>query len=126
MTIDDKHMVGFEKEALLRQIYSNPLIHDRFPQWCDFIEMAKIMNPDLSKGAFEPRPCRRKLRYIGYDSWSESERLMLMQEDGDDFFVYGESSDSITFNGATYTVEGRERRIGSAYFEIVEDSMGIS
>lgn len=40
-------------------------------------------------GAFERKPCRRKLQYIGYDSWPEPTRSE-MNAEGHGCFVPGE------------------------------------
>ncbi|MFC1885582.1 hypothetical protein ACFLZM_00780 [Thermodesulfobacteriota bacterium] len=68
--------------------------------------------PDFLEGLFEPRPCVRKLKYVGCGC-----------NLSDEFFEIGKIYESIDFNGATYTLKGYgdgKRRIGSAYFEWVE------
>jgi len=47
------------------------------------MEVAKLINPELCEGAFERRPCRRKLRYIGYDNWPEPTRSEMNAEGHD-------------------------------------------
>jgi hypothetical protein len=75
-------------------------------------------------GAFERRPCRRKLQYIGYDGWPEPTRSE-MNAEGHGYFVPGEIYHSYDFNGSTYSIEGYTdvggKVIGYAYFNWVDD-----
>jgi len=120
------HDEGFEKEAKLRSIHAQVLeIQEALYQWKKFMDVAKLINPELCEGAFERRPCRRKLRYIGYDNWPEPTRSE-MNAEGHDHFAHGEIYYSTDFNGATYSIEGcsennNERVIGFAYFKWVID-----
>ncbi|MFH1321831.1 MAG: hypothetical protein ABII90_14420, partial [Bacteroidota bacterium] len=58
---------------------------------------------------YQEKECVRKLRFIG---------------DGNEFFKHGQIYTSKYFNGATYSFEGYERRIGLVYFDVVEDEHG--
>lgn len=106
------HSRGFEQEKLLHDLHGR--ISHLLYQWRDFFEVAKVLNPQLCTGAFERRPCRRALRYLGC-TWADD------VADEDDFLKRGRIYYSIDFNGATYTLEGRERTIGYAYFEVVQE-----
>ena len=77
-------------------------------------------------GASERRPCRRTLRYIGFDGWPEPTRSE-MNAKGHGNFVRGEIYHSCDFNGATYSIEGYTdaggKVIGCAYFKWVDDEV---
>ena len=74
--------------------------------------------------AFERRPCRRRLQYIGYGGWPEPTRSE-MNAEGHGYFVPGEIYQSCDFNGSTYSIEGYTdvvgKVIGYAYFKWVDD-----
>jgi len=74
--------------------------------------------------AFERRPCRRRLQYIGYDGWPEPTRSEMNAEEHG-YFVPGEIYQSYDFNGSTYSIEGYTdvggKVIGYAYFNWVDD-----
>lgn len=113
------HMVGFENEARLHEIFCLPQIRNKYEKWNDFIEAAQIINPSLCKNAFEPRSCKRTLRYIGYDHWDEETRLEMEKSPNNDF-IYGHIYHSLEFNGAVYKIEENLKTIGMVYFEIIE------
>lgn len=125
MTICD-HDEGFEKEAKLRSIHAQVLeIQEALYKWKKFMEVARLINPELCEGAFARRQCVRKLRYIGYDNWPEPTRSE-MNAEGHDHFAHGEIYYSKDFNGATYSIEGyseknKGRVIGCAFFEWIVD-----
>lgn len=122
MTIGD-HDEGFEKEARLREMHNQASqIQDALYKWGKFMEISRILNPELCEGAFSRRPCRRKLRYIGYDNWPEPTKSE-MNAEGHDHFAHGEIYHSTDFNGATYGIKGysNERKIGCAFFEWLVD-----
>ncbi len=108
--VDINHSKGFEREAKLSEIYMKVRgVNKSLSKWNDFIDVARIINPELCEAAFVTRPCIRKLRYIG---------------EGHKYFVPGTIYQSIGFSGATYSIEGYSdvnggRVIGSAYFEVV-------
>lgn len=117
------HEEGFKKEEKLRDIHSAVTeINEHLYQWRDFMSVAELINPELCAGAYERRPCRRKLRYIGGDKWPEPQRSEINAE-GDPHFVHGGIYYSVDFNGATYSIEGyrsdtdKPRFIGLVYFE---------
>jgi len=56
------------------------------------------------------RTCKRQLRYLGCHWYPEEEK-------GHPFFKVGQLYASKTFNGATYTINDYDGRIGCAYFE---------
>lgn len=111
----DKHMEGFEKEATLARMHSHPGVSKRLYKRGDFMAVARVLNPDLCKGAFERRPCERTLRYIGYDNFEEPCRSKEPTEP----YVYGNIYHSTDFNGGTYTIKETGRVTGMAYFEVV-------
>ena len=106
------HSRGFEKEKRLHELHAE--VSNLLYQWRDFWEVAKVLNPELCECAFERRPCRRALRYLGC-TWADD------VPDEDVFFKRGMIYYSIDFNGATYTIEGRGRIIGYAYFEVLQE-----
>jgi len=112
----DKHMKGFEKEARLCKMWAHPEVSRRLYMFEDFMVVARVINPELCEGAFERRPCRRRLRYIEFGNWDEPTRLEMRAERTNEGYVYGDIYHSIDFNGATYTIEGTGDIIGSAYF----------
>lgn len=122
----DNQSEGFEKEAELKQIWGRVRnIHKELYMFGAFMDVARIINPKLCEGAFEHRPCRRRLRYIGFDSWPEPHKSERNTE-GHTYFEYGKIYNSVQFNGATYTIEGyqdgiRNKFIGCTYFEWLKD-----
>ena len=115
---DCDHYEGFEKEAKFSMIAGQascdcPVLKRRTVR-----RIIAHVAPDFLEGLFEIRPCRRKLRYIG----CRCEEIECSH--GEPFFEIGEIYESISFNGATYSIEvycEGERRIGSAYFEWIKD-----
>lgn len=102
-TVTNGHEKGFEREATLMSLHSQ--VTEYLYKWKDFMTVARILNPELSANAFDRKPCKRKLLYIG---------------DLHDFFIKDKVYESITFNGATYTIEGYEdgaSTIGCAHFQ---------
>ncbi len=123
------HDDGFEKETRLKEIWLKVRdVNQNLYQWSDVMAVARLKQPELCEGfdgddgAFERRPCKRMLRYIGYDSWPEPDRTELNAEK-DTFFVHGEIYTSTSFNGATYSVDEYSKLIGCAYFEWVQDEV---
>ena len=120
------HDEGFEKEARLREIFSQVQeVQEALYMWKKFMEVARLINPELCEGAYVRRPCRRRLRYIGYDSWPEPTRSE-MNEEGHNYFVHCGIYYSTDFNGATYSIEGWSesesgRVTGCVYFEWIKD-----
>ena len=112
----DKHMKGFEKEDALRKMHGDPEVRARLYQRKDFMTVARVINPSLCEGAFERRPCERKLRYIGHDNFDEPFR----SEKPTGPLIYGNIYHSIDFNGGTYTIKETGDCIGAAYFEVVD------
>lgn len=108
----DAHMVGFEREAKLKEAWVKVRsFQTALYKWKDFMNVVKVLNPDLSEGAFNRRACKRKLRYIGHND-PENYPLSL---------IVGAVYESTTFNGATYTIvneQGEEQVTGCAYFEV--------
>lgn len=101
------HLLGFEKEARLSEIFSEINQAGISLQWKQFKQIAEMLSPELVNGAFERRSCARKLKYIS--------------EDESSFFEKGKIYNSIDFNGATYSMENYERKIGYVYFELIND-----
>lgn len=119
--LDNDHMRGFEKESLLRSLWSHPEVFSRLYMWKDFRAVAEVINPELCEGAFLRRPCRRWLRYLGQAVVHGEQEV---EESGP--FKVGEIYLSVDFNGGAYTIEGYERPIGYAYWEIVDDQRSDS
>ena len=116
MSQADKHMVGFEKEEMLKEMFVHPDVREHIHKWKDFLSVAKVINPELTNGAFMRRPCRRTLRYIGHVSFEEPYR----SESSDTPYACGNIYHSVDFNGATYTIEETGKVIGKTYFEVVD------
>lgn len=101
----DRHYESFEKEAKLMRLHSQVISY--LYKWKDFMAVARALNPDLCTDAFERKPCKRRLTYIG---------------EAHEFFINGNVYDSLTFNGATYTIDGYgngESTIGCVHFQRV-------
>lgn len=118
------HDEGFEREVKLKQLYIKAReAQEALYQWADFMEVARLVNPELCDGVFERRPCIRRLRYIGYDNWPEPIRSEL-NADAHTYFIHGEIYYSTDFNGATYSIKGYSdsgKVIGCSYFEWITD-----
>jgi hypothetical protein len=104
--IDNGHLVGFEKEDRLTNIFGKVNETIIGLQWKQFMEIANLLSPEIVIGAFERRACKRELMYIG--------------EEDVPFFKRGEIYKSTDFNGATYSIAGYEKFIGLVYFECVD------
>ena len=113
---DAKHMEGFEKEAALREMHGNPKVRELLYQRADFMAVVKVVNPRLYEGAFKRRPCKRTLRYIGYDNFDEPAR----SEEPTEPYIYGEIYHSLSFNGATYEIKETGLTTGMVFFEVVD------
>lgn len=111
----DPHMVGFEKEMLFRQAFSEcRKAHDTFKAKT-LKEALRIVSPEFMEGLFEPRPCIRQLKFIGNDNWEKD----APPDDFHLFFTYGKVYESIDFNGGTYRIMGYDDgRMGAGYFEV--------
>lgn len=116
MSDNEKHMEGYEKEDALNEMHRNPEVRERLYKWKDFMAVVKVVNPSLCEGAFQRRPCERKLRYIGNDNFEEPFR----SEKPTGPYIYGNIYNSIDFNGGTYTIKETGDVIGAAYFEVVD------
>lgn len=108
------HYEGFERERkfhlILQQAVADcPVIKARTVK-----RIIAMVAPEFLEGLFEPRPCRRWLRYVGCGC-EDPECLH-----GPSFFKVGQEYESIDFTGATYTIAGcppEVGRVGAAYFE---------
>jgi len=106
-----KHTDSFEKEADYHRIMAEALedcpgLKDRTIK-----RIISRVNPGFLEGLFEDRPCIRTLKYIGYAEFDCEEN------DEHEFFNVDHIYQSVSFNGATYTIEGYPKRIGYVYFE---------
>lgn len=128
----NKHTENFsETEAWMRQFTEvRQALHDEHGYNLSFDVFHKFSKTLVSERAAKmlPRvPCKRKLKYIGYDRWDEPDRSELNSSE-DDFFEYGKIYYSIDFNGATYSIEGYSANndgkvIGCAFFEWIRDDV---
>lgn len=111
------HYEGFEKERKFHMILDQALCDCSVLKARTVKRIIAHIAPEFVDGLFEPRPCVRKLKYIGCGCEEQ------VCPHGDEFFKHGEVYESTDFNGATYTIKGYEdgkRRIGSAYFEWIK------
>ena len=117
---DQDHYEGFEKEGkfflILAQAVSDcPVLKARTVK-----RIIAHIDPDFTEDLFAVRPCVRKLRYIGCGCVESP-----CPHDSHYSFKDGEIYTSIDFNGGPNTKEGYgdvEKRIGSAYFELIKES----
>lgn len=108
------HMIGFEREELFHKALAECCkANDKFKAKT-LVAVLNIICPGFMDGLFEIRPCIRKLRFIGYDNWGDD----APPYDFDQFYKYGEVYESVDFDGGTYRINGIDRRIGLAYFEV--------
>lgn len=124
------HDEGFEETAEFKKLFHEMhrvlLTEDVFfLPYHIFQKIAGILAPQICTNVNIRKPCRRKLRYIAYDSWPEPIRSELNAR-GSDYFEYGEIYISTDFNGATYSIEGysdgiKRKLIGCVYFEWLKD-----
>ena len=113
------HYEGFEKEERFHQILRRALDD------CPTIKARTIKRiihqvaPDFMEGLFVPRPCVRRLRYVGCgDVCCEFPTDDTPHGSG---LVLGQIYWSEFFNGATYKLKGRDGWVGSAHFEWVKE-----
>lgn len=109
------HMNGFEKESTLAAMHGHPQVFPRLYMREDFMKVARILNPELCLGAFERRPCTRKLRFIGGENVEDQSIFNSIIRP----YFYSKIYHSVDFNGATYTIRETGLKIGMAYFEVV-------
>lgn len=113
------HYEGFEKEErfhlILRQALDDcPTIKARTVK-----RIIHQVAPDFMEGLFAPRPCVRRLRYVGCgDVCCE---FPTEETPHESVLVLGQVYVSELFNGATYKLKGREDWIGAAHFERVNE-----
>lgn len=108
-----EHMKGFEKEAALANMHGHSQVSSRLYFLNDFMAVARVINPELCRGAFERRSCVRRLRYIGHESYEHDHNCRKQN------YIYGEIYNSFDFNGATYSIKETGMITGMAYFEVV-------
>ena len=108
--------VGFEREDLFTQVLFETLKHHPGFKARTLRSIISRIAPEFGAGLFERRPCVRTLRYRGY-WWCEGEDF----NDPDEYCVIGQIYESMTFNGGTYTIQGRDNPIGCAYFDWIEE-----
>lgn len=111
-----KHSVGFEREDLFTQVLWETAKHHPGFQARTLRSIISRIAPEFGADLFERRPCVRTLRYRGY-WWCEGED----DNHPEEHCVIGHIYESETFNGATYTIKGRDNLIGCAYFDWIED-----
>ena len=112
----DPHSIGFEKEVLFSEVLGRLNdTHEGFKAKT-LKEIISQFAPDFLDDLFEDRPCKRQLKYIGHKDFE----IPSINHPTHPFFEDGKIYLSRSFNGATYLIEGYERRIGSTYFQIVE------
>ena len=113
----------FEKEKKYNEIAS--ILYPKGVSARKVRQVMDIMIPGFTEGMFKARPCSRKLEYVGMKNFEDPEDLEDKTSDGS--FKLGEIYQSIDYTGATYAIggyvdsDGDLRRIGRAYFDIVED-----
>lgn len=108
------HYEGFERERRLHLIIQKAVVECPVIKARTVKRINAMVAPEFLEGLFEPRPCRRRLRYIGCGC-EEPGCLH-----GHAFFKMGQEYESINFTGATYAIDGcppDTGRIGAAYFE---------
>jgi hypothetical protein len=111
-----KHTKGFEREDKFHVLLRIALSDCPTFKAATLKRIIAAINPEFMDGLFEPRPCIKKLKYRGCVCGEQP-----CPHEKDNFFEVGKVYQSVDFTGATYTIEGAgDRRIGSAYFELVE------
>lgn len=103
----DKHDIGFEREERFREAFW--FLREQCPNVYKIeilYKLLEIIDPKIYEGLYERRTCKRKLQYIG---------------EPDDFFEQEKTYNSINYNGGTYSIEGYDRLIGSAHFEVIDE-----
>ena len=111
------HQDSFEKERKFHQILGNACRENPIIKARTVKKIIAHVAPDFLDGLFEPRPCLRRLKYIGCGCED------IECSHGPEFFKMGEIYESFDFNGATYSIKeykDGKRRIGFAYFEWIE------
>ncbi|MFH1886981.1 MAG: hypothetical protein ABIM40_09810 [Pseudomonadota bacterium] len=113
------HFEGFEKEELFH------LILNRALDDCPTIKARAVKRiihqvaPDFMDGLFTPRPCIRRLRFVGCgEVCCEFPTSEAPHENG---LVLGHVYESELFNGATYKLRDHDGWIGAAHFEWVRE-----
>lgn len=110
-----EHWEGFEKEELFHLILSRALDDSPTIKARTVKRIIHQVAPEFMDGLFTPRPCARRLRYIGCgDVCCEFPTSEAPHEKG---LVLGQEYESELFNGATYKLRDRDVWIGSALFE---------
>ena len=111
-----KHTKGFEREEKFHILLRIALSDCPTFKAATLKKIITEIKPEFMDGLFEPRPCVRKLKYLGCVCDEKP-----CPHEKDSFLEVGKIYQSLDFTGATYTIEGASnRRIGSAYFEAIE------
>lgn len=116
------HEEGFEKEDKFHRVLSQALCDCPNLKARTLKRIIAHFAPDFIDGLFEPRPCVRKLKYIGCSCLAGCGDATCNYASEDEFFHTGKLYESIDFNGATYTIKGYingKKKIGFSYFERV-------
>ena len=117
MRVKDHWEDGFEKENFAKQVWAEAREECDDLSWGAFTRIIAKMCPETSTGLFSRRSCVRKLRYIGFRDFD------VVIKDQHRFFKVGKTYESLTFNGATYTIAGYEngeKPIGCAFFDRID------
>jgi len=112
----EDHLVGFENERKFNDVFQQARIDNPSLKVHTVRKVIAHFAPYFTDNLFERRECRRKLNYVGM--WYNDSECFHQEE----YFQVGETYESETFNGGTYSFRlpnGEERIIGCAYFEWV-------
>jgi hypothetical protein len=110
------HTQGFEREKKFHDLLSIALSDCPTFKAKTLKKIIAALNPEFMDGLFEPKPCVRKLKYLGCVCGEQP-----CPHGKSSVFEVGKVYKSIDFTGATYTIEGAgDSRIGYAHFELIE------
>jgi hypothetical protein len=113
----DLHSIGFEKEDFFKEVLNECI--EKHPSFKSRT-LKKIVShfaPEFLEGLFEDRPVKRQLKYMGPEHCVYSPENCEMNP----FFEVGHIYQAVLYNGGSYVVEGCDGRIGSGYFDVVEE-----
>ena len=113
------HWNGFKREETFHLILQQALDDTATIKARTIKRIIAHVAPEFLEGLFIPRPCVRKLRYVGCgDVCCEFPNGDTPHGDG---LVLGQVYESETFNGAVYKLKGRDRVVGASHFEWIRD-----
>jgi hypothetical protein len=113
----DLHAIGFEKEELFSKVLGECVTKHPSFKSSTLKKIVSHFAPEFLEGLFDDRPVKRQLKYMGPEHCVAAPEKCEMNP----FFEVGNIYHAVFYNGGSYVVEGYDGRIGSGYFDVVQE-----